>query len=154
MQKYAERHEYDFRAIWYDDIDPARFPEFRNPEPFVQGAVNYVRRRDFIRWRLDRSLLAPNWLRYAAVIQLLDEYDIVVYFDADLVIADFETDIAAGIPSEKWLAAPICGPSPDNAGPGRADVHHAQLFALARATSTILEWCFLWQEMAQSPCMD
>jgi hypothetical protein len=120
FRKYAELHGYDFKPIWYDDIDHAVFPEFRNPQPFVEGAVNFDVRADFIRWKMDRNLLAPNWLRYAAILQLIDygEYDVVVYVDGDLVVGDFETDFMTEIPSDKWLIAPINGPDPNNAGPG------------------------------------
>jgi hypothetical protein len=118
FKRYAAAHGYEFRTIWYPDISSARFPEFWQPHFFTTGAAEYERRKDCIRWVLNRNMLAPNWLRYAAIMQLLDDYDLVVYLEADLVIADFETNIAAEIPEEKWLAAPICGPSPDNAGPG------------------------------------
>lgn len=118
FERYAARQGYDFKAIWYPDINLARFPEFRFPDTFTHGAVNPDSRANFIRWNLDRGMLAPNWLRYAAAIQLLDTYDLVVYFDGDCVIADFEHDLLADMPADRWLAAPICGPSSDNAGPG------------------------------------
>jgi hypothetical protein len=119
FKKYAERYGYDFKPIWYQNINHDVFREFYNPGTFVEGAVNYEARQDFIRWRMNRNVLAPNWLRYAAIIQMLDgEYDEVVYVDGDLVIADFENDFMAGVPEEKWLACPLNGPSPDNAGPG------------------------------------
>lgn len=118
FKKYAALHGYDFQAIWYTDICHDRFPEFHDPGLFDSGAVNYGVRQNFIRWKLDRSMLAPNWLRYAAVIQLLGEYDLVLYFDSDVVIADFSKDVLADMKEHEWLAAPIVGPSPDNAGPG------------------------------------
>jgi hypothetical protein len=119
FRRYSEAHGYDFKPIWYGDIDPNVFPEFRAPETFIAGAVNYEVRKDFIRWRMDRILLAPNWLRYAAIIQMLDgEYDVVVYMDSDLVIEDFSVDLLDEVPADRWLACPLNGPSSDNAGPG------------------------------------
>jgi hypothetical protein len=118
FERYAQRYGYDFKNIWYPDISAVRFPEFWQPTLFIRGAVNYEQRRDFLQWTGGRNLLAPNWLRYAAVQQLLEQYDLIVYFDGDCVIVDFETDLASGIPPEKWLSSAICGPSPDNAGPG------------------------------------
>lgn len=118
FKQYAERHGYDFRMIWYQDIDHSLFPEFKNPGPFIGDAASRGSRLDFILWKYDRSILAPNWLRYAAVLQLLDEYDLVVYLDGDVVIMDRDVDVADEIPPQCWIAAPINGPSPDNAGPG------------------------------------
>jgi hypothetical protein len=119
FKKYGELHGYDFKPIWYQDIHHDVFKEFYNPGPFVDGAVNYGVRQDFIRWKMNRNVLAPNWLRYAAIMQMLDGYyDLVVYFDGDLVVGDFSTDFMAEVPADKWLACPLNGPSPDNAGPG------------------------------------
>lgn|GEM_PF-5261912 len=118
FKKYAERHDYDFKAIWYNDIDAKLFPEFWDANRFDVGAINNDQRRDFIRWTRSRNMLAPNWLRYAAVIQLLKQYDVVLYFDADCVLADFETDLSKELQGEKWLATPLCSPSPGEAAPG------------------------------------
>jgi hypothetical protein len=119
FRKYGELFGYDFKPIWYNDIKHDVFREFYNPTPFVEGAVNYEARQDFIRWRLNRMVLAPNWLRYAAIMQMLDgEYDVVVYVDGDLVVGDFSTDFMADVPIDKWLACPLNGPDPSNAGPG------------------------------------
>ena len=124
MEKYAAMHGYDFKALWYHDVE-TRFAEFHNPEPYVHGAAAYEVRKDFINWSVDRGMLAPNWIRYAAVLMLLEEYDVIVYMDGDLVIANFEKDVIVDMPPEKWLGASICGPSPDNAVSRGASVHHA-----------------------------
>ena len=50
-------------------MDAARFPEFYSPDQFTEGARNYEVRKDFIRWSMNRRWLAPNWIRYAAIIQ-------------------------------------------------------------------------------------
>ncbi len=118
FQRYAHRHGYDFKAVWYGDLRAGSWGEFSNPVQFTAGAANYDVRKDFILWKMDRSWLAPNWLRYAMTLQLIDEYDLIVYMDGDLVIADFEHDVAEGFPEDKFLATCICGPSSDNAGPG------------------------------------
>jgi hypothetical protein len=118
MEAYADRHGYDFKEFWYTDLNDEWQNVFRNPDRFVSGAVNYEVRKDFIRWRGDRALLAPSWLRYAAVIQLMDTYDVVVYLDGDVVVCDFSEDFLSTIPEDKWLGSPISGPSADNAGPG------------------------------------
>jgi len=120
FQRYADRHGYDFKAVWYDDISRQRFPEFWNAERFIGKATEQPHRRDWIRWTGDRRMLAPNWLRYAAVQQLMNEYALIVYFDVDCIIADFETDIAEGFPYDKWIAGPINGPNPDDGAPGGA----------------------------------
>ena len=77
MEKYASLHGYDFKALWYHDVEH-RYAEFHNPEPYVHGAAAYEVRKDFINWSVDRGMLAPNWIRYAAVLMLLEEYDVIV----------------------------------------------------------------------------
>lgn len=139
FQRYADCHGYDFRPVWYEDIDQRMFPEFKNPGPFIGDAARRGSRLDFILWKYDRSMLAPNWLRYAAVLQLLDEYELIVYLDGDVLIAGMETDLAAGIPTEKWLASAICGPSPDNAGPG------GPLFVTRSCEAAWSFWLKVWQ---------
>jgi len=120
FKKYAEAHGYDYREIWYDDINAVRFPEFWNPSSFIGKADLQPWRRDWILWKQNRTMLAPNWLRYAACMQLLGEYGLVLYFDVDTVIADFEHDIADEFPYDMWLAGPVNGPDPTSAGPGGA----------------------------------
>jgi hypothetical protein len=118
FQKYAERHGYDFSSVWYGGMN-VRFDHlFHHPDAFIDGVINYEVRKDFILWNRDRSVLAPNWLRYAWTIQLMETYDLVLYLDGDVVIGDFETDVASVLEDGKWMATPINGPSPDNAGPG------------------------------------
>ena len=118
MRAYAARHGYTFLSAWYEHVID-RAEEFWHPEGFVDGAVNYDVRADFIRWQGDRSRLAPNWIRYAVAEQLLRRgVDLVVYLDGDVVVVDPSEDVADAIPTDSWLAAPINGPSPDNAGPG------------------------------------
>ena len=118
MEVYADRHGYDFKEFWYTDLDDAWGWVFSHPDGFVEGAVNYDVRKDFIRWKVDRSLLAPCWLRYAAIMQLMEDYDVVVYLDGDVVVCDFSEDFLSAMPEDKWLGSPISGPSADNAGPG------------------------------------
>jgi hypothetical protein len=118
FRAYASIHGYEFRTVWYGDIDPVCWPEFDDPVRFSAGAVNVDSRRDFIFWKGNRAKLAPNWLRYAKTLDFLVEYDLVMYLDADVVIRDMARDIAHDVPEHCWLAAPINGPSPDNAGPG------------------------------------
>jgi hypothetical protein len=119
MKRYAERHGYDFRMAWYGDIDHQRFPEFKNPGPFIGDAAGRGDRLNFILWKYDRSMLAPNWLRYAVTMQALDEYDLVMYMDGDLLIGDMETDIFQGWQEGTWIASAISGPNPPHdAGPG------------------------------------
>ena len=143
FRKYAERHGYDFVSAWYNgdnyQVDAARFPEFYSPDQFTEGARNYEVRKDFIRWSMNRRWLAPNWIRYAAIIQLLETYDVVMYLDGDVVIGDFETDAIAGVPEEKWLVAPLNGPSPDNAGPG------GPLFIVKSCAEAKAFWTRVWQ---------
>jgi hypothetical protein len=118
MRSYAERNGYGFLSAWYEHVVD-RSDEFMNPEPFLDGAINQDVRSDFLRWRGDRRLLAPNWIRYAVAEQLLRRgVDLVVYLDGDVVVMDRNVDVADVIPEDRWLAAPINGPSPDNAGPG------------------------------------
>jgi len=118
MRSYATRHGYDFVPAWYRHVID-RSDEFYHPEAFVDGAVNYEVRADFIRWRQDRSRLAPNWIRYAVAEQMLRQgVDLVVYVDGDVVIMDKLEDVADAIPADRWLASPVNGPAVDNAGPG------------------------------------
>ncbi len=118
MRNYATRHGYDFVPAWYRHVID-RAEEFMHPDAFVEDAINYDLRADFIRWRMDRSRLAPNWIRYAVAEQMLRQgIDLVVYVDGDVVVLDPSDDIADAIPSDRWLASPISGPSRDNAGPG------------------------------------
>jgi hypothetical protein len=138
MEKYASLHGYDFKALWYHDVEH-RYAEFHNPEPYVHGAAAYEVRKDFINWSVDRGMLAPNWIRYAAVLMLLEEYDVIVYMDGDLVIANFEKDVIADMPPEKWLGASICGPSPDNAGPG------GPLFITRSCPASKNFWLRVWE---------
>jgi hypothetical protein len=120
FKRYAREQGYDFKAVWYDDINRERFPEFWNAKQFIGNADLQPWRKDWILWKGNRSMLSPNWIRYAACMQLLREYDLVVYFDVDTVIADFDSDVAEGFPYSKWLAGPVNGPDPMSAGPGGA----------------------------------
>ena len=138
MAKYAGLHGYDFKALWYHDVE-LQFPEFHKPLSFTAGAVNYEVRKDFINWSVDRGMLAPNWIRYAAVIKLFAEYDVIVYMDSDLVIADYSKDVIEDMPADKWLGASICGPSPDNAGPG------GPLFITRRCGEAYGFWIRVWE---------
>jgi hypothetical protein len=139
FREYAHLHGYDFKPIWYSDIDNAVFPEFNNPLPFTTGAANYEVRKDFINWKMDRSKLAPNWLRYAGIMQMLDdEYDVVLYVDGDLVIGDYRDDVIAGVSDDKWLITPLNGPSHDNAGPG------GPLFAIRACSASREFWRRVW----------
>jgi hypothetical protein len=120
FKQYADRHGYDFMPMWYDGLkgDP-RFVDFWNPAHFAAGAIEYARRRGFIHWVRDESLLAPNWLRYAWTLKLLDTYDLVVYVDSDIAIVDPSSDIAEGFPDDKWLAGPVVQ-NENGGGPGGA----------------------------------
>lgn len=136
MLRYAARHGYDFLAAWYPDV--ADYPAFAYPDTFVAGAVNYDLRADFIRWKLNRAWLAPNWIRYAATLKALSTYDAVVYLDGDVLIAYFDRDVLDEVPADKWLAASICGPSPDNAGPG------GPMFATRSCLESVAFWAQVW----------
>ena len=120
FQKYADYNGYDFKTIWYEDIDRKRFPEFWDASLFTRGAAEQPNRRDWIRWIGDRSMLAPNWLRYAAVQQFMSDYSLIVYFDVDCVIDVKAPDIAESFPYDKWLAGVVNGPNADDAAPGGA----------------------------------
>ncbi len=117
FREYAKENGYDFIPIWYDGLSPILEHDFTHPDRFLDGVINYEQRKDFILWKLNRDLLAPNWLRYAWTVQLLEKYDVVLYLDGD-VIVNTKDDVLDAVPEDSWLACPVNGPSPDNAGPG------------------------------------
>lgn len=138
FRRYADRHGYEFSAVWYGGLNVRFDHVFHHPEAFIEGVVNYEARKDFILWNRDRTVLAPNWLRYAWTIQLMETYDLVVYLDGDVVVGDFETDVASAFPDGKWMATPVNGPSPDNAGPG------GPLYAVRSCEEARAFWWKLW----------
>jgi len=114
FSEYAERHGYDFSPVWYGGLNVRFNHVFHHPEAFIEGVINYDLRKDFILWNRDRTMLAPNWLRYAWTIQLLETYDLVVYADADLLLVDLRDDIAEGFPGDRWIANSV--PQNENGG--------------------------------------
>ena len=140
MQDYADAHGYEFKQLWYDDLKPEWLTLFHDPEPFLGGAINQEVRAPFLRWKSDPHFLAPCWLRYAYILQLLDEgYDVIAYLDADVAVLDKSEDFLSLIPSTRWLATPISGPSTDNAGPGGA------MMVTRNTDMSRLFWRLVWQ---------
>lgn len=50
------------------------------------------------------SDLPASWRKVGALIEKLQEFEAVLWMDADIVISDGSRDIAALVPDDKWLA--------------------------------------------------
>ena len=88
--RYAKKWGYDYKAVWYDDIDAARWPGIINERTPT--------------WRHDPSRTAPYYLKIPAVAEALDRYDLVFYLDSDCLILDDSRDIEDDFPLDKLLA--------------------------------------------------
>ena len=81
FRAYAKKHGYDFKPMWYDDVDVKRWPGL------ISGREP--------RWEHDHSRTHPYWLKIPCIIETLEKYDVVVLMDSDCLILDDSVDIAS-----------------------------------------------------------
>ncbi len=89
MRRYAKRHGYEYRDVFYEDFDRAEWPGL------FSGRLPL--------WPFDPALTSPCWQKIPAVITALREYDAVVYLDNDVAVLDFDRDILDDLPSDRWI---------------------------------------------------
>lgn len=102
FQRYAARHGYNYREVWYDSFVAEEWPGL------YSGRLPT--------WPHNPSLTSPCWLKIPAINVALRDYDTVVYFDNDVAILDFDRDISDDLPAEKWVSMPN-STTPEGVGP-------------------------------------
>ena len=89
MRPYAEKWGYDYKSIWYDNINAERWPGI------IRGRTD---------WSHAAGRTRPYFLKIPAVAEMLDRYDVVFYLDSDCLILRDDRDILDSIPADKELA--------------------------------------------------
>jgi hypothetical protein len=89
FKPYAERHGYDYRAAWYDNIDVDRWPGI------IEGRLPL--------WKGHGNRTSPCWLKIPAIAEALEHYDFVLYVDHDAVVLDDSMDAVEALPKGKFI---------------------------------------------------
>ena len=58
---------------------------------------------EYVERKIEQKDRPTPWYKIPAIIETLQDFDLVLFIDADILIVDYEEDIAAAMPTNKWL---------------------------------------------------